>query len=219
MNVSVVKAAPSSTRKIWSLALWGLMALPATWIALTASRYFFATPAKLAPQGGFGDHFARYFPLLLPHVVGGVAALVLGPWQFSERVRERNLRLHRWMGRAYLIGVLVGSTAGLGMATISLGGLVTHIGFGLLAGLWLLTAVFAYSRIRRGEIDSHRDWMTRNYALTFAAVTLRLWLPFLVRAFHIEIMQAYMTVSWLAWVPNLLMAEVLINRRRSLLHA
>jgi len=219
MHVSAVKVAPASTRKISSLALWGLMALLATWIALMASRYFFATPAKLAPRGAFGAHFARYFPLLLPHAFGGVIALVLGPWQFSERVRQHNLPLHRWMGRTYLIAVLVGSIAGLGMATVSLGGVVTHIGFGLLAGLWLLSALFAYSHIRRGEIDSHREWMTRNYALTFAAVTLRLWLPFFMRAFHIEIMQAYMTVSWLAWVPNLLVAEVLINRRRSLLHA
>lgn len=219
MNVSVVKVAPASTRKISSLALWGVMAVLAAWIALVAARYFFLTPAKLAPSGVFGAHFARYFPVLLPHVIGGVVAMLLGPWQFSERVRQRNLRLHRWMGRAYLIAVLVGSIAGLAMATVSLGGLVTHIGFGLLAGLWLLTALFAYSRIRRGEIDSHREWMTRNYALTFAAVTLRLWLPFFARAFHIEIMQAYMTVSWLAWVPNLLVAEVLINRRRSLLHA
>jgi uncharacterized membrane protein len=206
-------------RKVSSRAFWGLTALLATWIALTASRYFFATPAKLAPQGGFGAHFARYFPLLLLHVIGGVVALVLGPWQFSEWVRQRNLRLHRWMGRAYLIAVLVGSIAGLAMATVSLGGLVTHIGFGLLAGLWLLTALFAYVRIRHGEIDSHREWMTRNYALTFAAVTLRLWLPFFARALHVEIMQAYMTVSWLAWVPNLLVAEVLINQRRRLLNA
>jgi len=219
MNVAVVKAGPASTRKISSLALWGLMALLATGIGLVASRYFFVTPAKLAPQGEFGAHFARYFPLLLMHIIGGVVALVLGPWQFWERVRERYLRLHRWMGRAYLIAVLAGSTAGLAMATVSLGGLVTHIGFGSLAGLWLLTALFAYFRVRHGEIDSHRDWMTRNYALTFAAVTLRLWLPFFARGFHIEIMQAYMTVSWLCWVPNLLVAEVLINRRRSLLHA
>jgi hypothetical protein len=58
------------------------------------------------------------------------------------------------LGRAYLIAVLIGSVAGLGMATVSLGGLVTHVGFGMLAGLRLLTACLAYTRIRHGEIDS-----------------------------------------------------------------
>lgn len=219
MNVSVVKVAPASARKISSRALWGLMVFLASSIALVSSRYFFSTPAKLATQGEFEAHFARYLPLLLPHIIGGVVALLLGPWQFSEWVRQRNLRLHRWVGRAYLIAVVVGSIAGLAMATVSLGGLVTHTGFGLLAGLWLLTASLAYFRVLRGDIDSHREWMTRNYALTFAAVTLRLWGPFLVGALHVQIMQAYMTGSWLCWVPNLLVAEVIINRRRSLLHA
>ena len=52
--------------------------------------------------------------------------------------------------------------------------------------------------------------MTRSYALTFAAVTLRLWLPELAAIFPFE--AAYQTVSWLAWVPNLLIVEWRIRR-------
>lgn len=103
------------------------------------------------------------------------------------------------MGRAYLIAVVLGSTAGLGMATVSLGGLVTNTGFDLLAGLWFLTAWFVYSLICGADIGFHREWMIRNYALTFDAVTLRLYVPFLIMAFHVKIMQAYLTVSRLCW--------------------
>ncbi|MGW7582161.1 DUF2306 domain-containing protein [Kitasatospora sp. NPDC054769] len=46
----------------------------------------------------------------------------------------------------------------------------------LLAAAWLSTAARAYRTIRRGEVQAHRIWTIRNYAPTFAAVTLRLYL-------------------------------------------
>ncbi len=39
---------------------------------------------------------------------------------------------------------------------------------------WLYTGAQAYLSIRRRDVVAHRRWMIRNYALTFAAVTLRL---------------------------------------------
>jgi len=66
---------------------------------------------------------------------------------------------------------------GFALATRSQGGLVTHVGFGLLAILWFGTTAAAYFSIRRGDQVSHRRWMIRGYALTFAAVTLRWYLP------------------------------------------
>ena len=52
--------------------------------------------------------------------------------------------------------------------------------------------------------------MVRNFALTFAAVTLRLWLPgMVVGGVPMEI--AYPIVAWLCWVPNLIVAEALFN--------
>ena len=32
----------------------------------------------------------------------------------------------------------------------------------------------------------------------------------------IDFLPAYQTISWLCWVPNLLIAEVLVNRSKSL---
>src|SRR5579864_4347703 len=187
--------------------LWALMAFLATAIALVSSRYFFRPPLASSTEE-FSRHFARYLPLLLPHIAGGVSALLLGPWQFLPGLRARNLNLHRWIGRAYLISVLIGGVAGLGMATVSEGGLVAHVGFGMLAVMWLTTGACAYRAIRRGDVHTHRQWMIRNYSLTFAAVTLRLWFPLFFGPFHIDAMQAYMTVAWLSWVPNLLVAEI-----------
>jgi uncharacterized membrane protein len=187
------------------------MAFLATVIALVGARYFVRPPLPTASDE-FGRHFARYFPMLLPHIMGGVVAMAIGPWQFVARLRERHLSLHRWLGRIYLIAVLIGSAAGLAMAAVSMGGLATHTGFGMLAGLWFLTGAIAYRQIRRGDLVSHKQWMIRNYSLTFAAVTLRLWLPFLAGVVRIDSMDAYITVSWLCWVPNLIVGEIIATQ-------
>lgn len=146
------------------------------------------------------------------HVFGALFALLLGPWQFSTRLRAARPTLHRWMGRAYLaIGVFIGGLAGLYMAFHAFGGLAAQSGFGLLAVLWLYTGMRAYSAIRKGDVTSHRRWMVRNFALSFAAVTLRLWLPGSV-ASGIAFEVAYPVIAWACWVPNLIVAELAFNR-------
>ena len=81
-----------------------------------------------------------------------------------------------------------------------------------LALAWLYTGWRAYRSIRARETAAHRRWMVRNFALAFGAVTLRLWLPgslFAGAPFEI----AYPLVAWLCWVPNLVVAELVFNRR------
>ena len=57
--------------------------------------------------------------------------------------------------------------------------------------------------------------MIRSYAVTLAALTLRLYLP-LSQAAGIEFVAAYQVISWLCWVPNLLFAEwVVLGSRRT----
>ena len=146
------------------------------------------------------------------HVFAAAVALALGPFQFSVRLRSARPALHRWSGRIYLgIGVLIGGLAGLYMAFHAFGGLVSRVGFGCLALAWLYTGFRAYRAIRAQDVVSHRRWMVRNFALAFAAVTLRLWLPAAVVS-GIPFESAYPVIAWLCWVPNLVAAEVLFNR-------
>ena len=146
------------------------------------------------------------------HVFASVIALVLGPFQLSARLRNTHLGVHRWMGRLYLgVGVLVGGLAGLFMAFHAYGGVVSRMGFGALAVAWLYTGLRAWLAIRSGDTASHRRWMVRNFALTFAAVTLRLWLPAAVVS-GIPFELAYPVIAWLCWLPNLVLAELLFNQ-------
>ena len=119
------------------------------------------------------DHLALY-----AHVFASAFALALGPFQFRARLRSSQPALHRWSGRLYLgLGVLVGGSAALFVAFNAFGGTVARAGFACLAVAWLVSGLKAYQAIRARDVASHRRWMVRNFALTFAAVTLRLWPP------------------------------------------
>jgi uncharacterized membrane protein YozB (DUF420 family) len=76
--------------------------------------------------------------------------------------------------------------------------------------MWLFTGTKAFLCIRRGAVAEHRRWMVRNFSLTLAAVTLRIYLPSsMVLGIPFDI--AYPFIAWLCWVPNLLLAEWLFN--------
>ena len=60
--------------------------------------------------------------------------------------------------------------------------------------------------------QTHRAWMYRSYALTLAAVTLRIYLP-LAGIAGIGFADSYPAISWMCWVPNLLVVEWFILTR------
>ena len=78
------------------------------------------------------------------------------------------------MGRIYIAACLVGGIAGLSIALYSTAGPIAGWGFFLLAVLWLITTTMAWSCALRRDFVAHERWMIRSFALTFAAVTLRL---------------------------------------------
>jgi uncharacterized membrane protein len=173
--------------------LWWIMLLSCVAIGAYSTRYLLGLPSD--------EHFSRYIQPLRLHIAGGMGALLTGPWQFSEKLRARALNLHRCLGRFYLLEVALGSIAGFAMATVSEQGWPTHLGFGMLAVLWFLTGLQAYRMVRGGNIVAHRQWMIRNY------------LPFMLFVLHWSFRSSYITMSWLCWIPNLLIAEWMVRRR------
>jgi uncharacterized membrane protein len=150
--------------------------------------------------------------LVMLHLIGGAVAISLGALQLNSWIRRRYLRVHRWLGRCYVIAVLVGGGAALLLAPLADGGLPSSVGFGMLGTLWIGSTVTAYICIRRHRIDLHRAWMLRSYGLTFAAVTLRLWLP-LSQIAGLPFIPSYQAIAWLCWVPNLVVVEWLVLTR------
>lgn len=157
--------------------------------------------------------FAAHPAGLYVHVFASVVALLLGPLQFSTRLRRRSLELHRRLGSVALLATIIGGLAGLHMARFAYGGLASRLGFAALALLWLATAVMGIVTIARGDVAGHRRWLVRNFALTLAAVSLRLYIPLSFVA-GIDFARAYPVIAWLCWVPNLAVAEIWFARPR-----
>lgn len=155
-----------------------------------------------------------WYIMLYAHIVFGIVALVIGPFTLFSRFREKNINRHRMMGKIYMLGIFLGSVSGLYLAYYATGGVVSQLGFGFLALFWMITAIQALVNIKHKKIRDHQKWMIRNYSLTFAAVTLRIWLPLFTVLFGFERFNlSYAIIAWLCWVPNLFVAEWIIQRK------
>jgi len=161
-------------------------------------------------------HYHNLWPAkwwLVAHLGGGSLALLLGPLQFSDWLRRRYVRAHRWMGRLYLSGVLVGSVAAVYMGLV-----VAPKAFGAallyLAVAWVVTSGMAYVAVMRRQFAAHREWMIRSYVVTFAFVLFRLMEDLNVYGGLGDEAQSVMLV-WIAWAVPLLFTEVVLHWRRS----
>ena len=198
---------PASPRAGWpmQLVLWSSL-------AIAAASWRYLVPG--APGGAppiLDNAFTRIGALTV-HAGAASTALCVGPFQFLPGLRARRPGLHRWTGRLYVLACGVGGVSGAVLALGARTGLPSTIGFGLLALAWLFSTWRAFDLARQGRIAAHRRWMIRSFALTFAAVTLRLYLPFaFVSPFGY--VDTYRVISFACWIPNLLVAETLLLRR------
>lgn len=145
------------------------------------------------------------------HILLGGFALLIGWTQFSAKIRQNNLRLHKRIGKLYVMAVILSSIAGIGIGFFATGGIVSSMGFISLGIIWFSTTLMAYVYIRDKQVVKHQKMMVYSYAACFAAVTLRIWLPLLVMYFG-KFTTAYTIVAWLCWVPNILVAYLIARR-------
>jgi uncharacterized membrane protein len=189
------------------LMVRGTVFLLAIGIALLSYRYLLDVgpiPPNIATN--------RFRPVwLVAHAGFASTALLVGAIQFSGRVRRNKPWLHRWVGRSYTMACLLGAGAGLVLAIGSSAGPIATAGFGTLAIAWIYSTTLGWQRARTGQFASHRRWMIRSWALTLSAVTLRTYLAVSEMAALPEL-PAYCAISFLCWVPNLIIAELLLRR-------
>jgi uncharacterized membrane protein len=122
------------------------------------------------------QHYQPFKWWLLPHGIAGACALLLGPMQFSDRLRRKYAKLHRVVGRIYIGGVFVAGPLGfyiqffqerLGQTrSFSIAGAVD-------AALWMTTTAIALTFILRGNVNLHRQWMTRSFAVAIVFLEVR----------------------------------------------
>ena len=122
------------------------------------------------------EHIKSFRWYLLPHGLAGACAILLGPLQFSDRLRQRFTKMHRVIGRIYVFGALICAPLGTyiqfyeermgGPRSFSIAALTDAT---LLMGI---TAI-AFGFILKGKVQQHRQWMTRSFAVALVFVEVR----------------------------------------------
>lgn len=161
--------APKSARWTRKHTLWLLMGL------IGISVIFSTELPVLFDPGTFNrDYLHRLIFdrwLFVPHAIGGVLAMFIGPLQFSSRLRARSLALHRLLGRIYVYAIFVAGPAAILIQVLHHDPLL--LATFVQAGAWMLCTLIAVLTARHRQIAQHRQWMVRSYAVTFTFISTR----------------------------------------------
>ncbi len=128
------------------------------------------------PHAPVWQHYQPFKWWLLPHGIAGACALLLGPMQFSDRLRRRFAKLHRVVGRFYVAGAFIAGPLGFYIQYFEerMGGPRSFsIAAGADAVLLMLTTGIAFAFILKGKVQQHRQWMTRSFAVAIVFLEVR----------------------------------------------
>jgi uncharacterized membrane protein len=156
----------SSTRSRFKTVLWISLGLTVLFVFIT-SEVLLVTDYPMYHAYRLQVIADRH--LLIPHTLAGILALVIGPINFSSRIRQRYLKLHRVLGRIYGLSVLIGAFTGIALAH----GRPGLPGTSMQAAAWIVCTAAAVITARNHQIPQHRQWMARSYAVTFTFVSSR----------------------------------------------
>jgi uncharacterized membrane protein len=161
-------------------------------------------------------HISAWRIAFYTHISSSLFVLLIGIFQFLKSFIERYPVAHRTLGKVYVsLVLLVSAPSGFIMAIYANGGMAAKVSFGVISVLWWYFTFLAYKRIKEGNVRSHLAYMYRSYALTLSAITLRLYVLTLPMFIHLHAREMYTLVSYLSWIPNLLVAEILIRKIKS----
>ena len=212
---STTRATPGRPRRRrrWARRLagpgWVILFLLCVDIVFVVSPYL-----TFDPEAYFSEQREAYLRVeffLGVHVLSGILALLVGPFQFVGRIRRRFLRVHRFLGAVYIASATALGLTGLVLAPTAYTGVVAVLGFTFLDLAMLFTTWTAVRMVVARRIGEHRRWMIRSFSLILAGVMLRLmtFTHAVLTAAGLTDMTfetAYAAISWLCWVPNLLVA-------------
>ena len=158
--------APKSSRSRSKTVLWISLGLTALFVFITSEvllvtdypMYHAYRLQVIADRG-----------LLIPHSLAGILALLIGPINFSSRIRNRYPKFHRVLGRLYVVSVFLGAATGVALAA----GRPGFPGTCGQAAAWIVCTTAAFITARNRHIVQHRQWMARSYAVTFTFVSSR----------------------------------------------
>jgi uncharacterized membrane protein len=158
----------------------------------------------LDPTSEIAQHFAPVRWYLVPHAFFGALAMLLGAFQFSNRLRARYLKTHRVLGYVYVVSVFIAAPLAIPMTFRFGPSLVAASSMQSLG--WMLTTGIALYCVRHGNVTQHRRWMIRGYpfAMVFTVTRMIIPIPAVFRLGVVGIETTVWTVIALAAIlPNI----------------
>jgi hypothetical protein len=197
------------TKLVAKILVWtGIVALAVGFIIKYVLFYY-----RHYDAASFDVYWPRRGWLFL-HINGGTLALLMGPWQFWTGLRQRNLAIHRWTGRLFLLGVAMGVIGSIGLIATTTFGWAFATGIAGLASAWLVTTSMAYYSIRKSLVALHKEWMVRAYVVTFAFVTFRILSDYGPTSRLMPESDRSITIAWACWVVPLAVTEMIFHLKR-----
>ena len=167
----------------------------------------------------FDERFAARPLATMLHILPGGLLLVLAPLQFSSRIRNRNIRFHRWSGRVLVGAVILSALAGLYFGLrVPYGGSGEAAATAFFGVVLLVSVSLAVFAIRRGQVARHREWMIRAFAVALGISTVRV----VGAVFDVALTPAgvsppevFVLSLWMGWTLTLAAAEAWIRYTRT----
>jgi hypothetical protein len=198
---------------------------PLFWAAIAAMALFVLLAVEVPLLSSSSPHRAHLLTqksILIPHAISGLAAFLIGPLQFSNRLRRSNLRLHRILGKAYVIAVFISVPSALLLGNALPNPLI--IAADSQAVLWFICTLAAFVTARNRHTAQHRVWMIRSYSVTLVFFTSRVLIP--IPAYGNMSPTGVATSLFIVQLSALMVPEIALHwsalttrRKTTLLHA
>ena len=160
-------------------------------------------------------HIAPFRSLLMLRGLLGVTAFVIGPFQFSDRLRRTRPQVHRWMGRIYVGAIFVSAPIATWIGS-HLEGPLTRPEQIAQGGGWFLCTAIALACVLRRNFALHKAWMMRSYAFCTIFIVSRV--PDLVPGFRWNDALLSTSLWWLIAgalvLPDVVLTFRALTRRR-----
>jgi len=159
-------------------------------------------------------HLLHYRTSFYLHIFSSCIVLFVGAFLFSKSIIKNYSKLHRWAGKTYvLVLCLISAPSGMIMSFYANGGWMAKLSFLILCPVWWYCTYMGYKKIRIKKVREHEIWMIRSYALTLSAISLRFYQMLLSNHVFWDPDMQYIFVSWISWLGNLLIAELIIMKQ------
>ena len=211
LTMTIIQPRPAAPRNLRKWALFTVMGLLTLGVIHTDEHFL------IDKTDEEWTHIAPFQWWLLIHGLAGFTALAIGPFQFSERLRRGNRKLHRVLGRIYIGAICIAAPFAIyiGSHFNPDNALSNHEDWAQ-AGGWMLCAVLAVIFAIKRNFVLHRQWVARSYGFTFVFIVARV--PDIV-GWHWKTEADFVTYRWFLVfaaliVPDLILqADELVRRR------